>query len=60
MHALSQVFRQAQEEAAAEAKLRRTTFTADAAEVTRVLAARSDYDCLQVRSDVIPRKAPVC
>jgi len=42
------VFRQAQEEAASEAKSRKTIATADAAEVARVLGARSDYDCLQV------------
>ncbi len=48
MHVRGQVFRQAQEEAASEAKARRTVVTADVAEVARVLAARSDYDCLQV------------
>ena len=42
-----QAFRQAQEEAAA-GKSRKTTAAADAAEVARVLAARSDYECLQV------------
>ena len=46
--ALSQVFRQAQEEAASEGKSRKTIATADGVEVARVLGARSDYDCLQV------------
>jgi len=48
IRAFSQVFRQAQEEAASEARSRKTIATADATEVARVLGARSDYDCLQV------------
>lgn len=44
-----QVVRQEQEEQAAASKGRKTTSVADAREVARVRAARSDYDCLQAR-----------
>lgn len=44
-----QAFRQEQEEQAATSKGRKTICAADMQEVGRVLAARSDYECLQAR-----------
>lgn len=44
-----QAFRQEQEEQAAASKGRKATSAADAREVARVRASRTDYECLRVR-----------